>query len=70
MVDSDLRIEGALDDAIVHLQQAAEMLEGVPDYVWVGISRAELGRCYLRQVKVGQAVATFEECNDMSPRMA
>jgi hypothetical protein len=62
MVGSDLRIAGKPADAVVHLEQATVMLEG-SGHLWVGLSRAELGQCYLLQMWLREAVSVFEECN-------
>jgi hypothetical protein len=63
MLGAHLHVEGAVDEAVAYLTQAAELLEAVPDYVWIGISRAELGHCYLRQMQPRQALVAFEDCN-------
>jgi len=53
---------GCLDEAQAHLKQAVELLDAVPDYL-VGIDgRGELGRCYLRQGQLSQALTVLEKC--------
>ena len=51
---------GRLNEAVAALQEATELAEAISDYVgciWAG---GELGRCYLRQGKLEQAVTALE----------
>jgi class 3 adenylate cyclase/tetratricopeptide (TPR) repeat protein len=63
LVGSQLRMAGSVEEATAHLEQAAELLEAVPDYLRLGFARAELGLCYLRDGKMRQAVALLEATN-------
>jgi tetratricopeptide (TPR) repeat protein len=54
---------GDLDEAIAHLEKSVELLEAVPDYYACGIARQDLGRCYLRQGRIEDALEVLEETN-------
>jgi tetratricopeptide (TPR) repeat protein len=57
---------GALDEAVVHLREAAALANRVADYVWVVDANSCLATCCLRQGKLQEAL----ELTDLSVRLA
>jgi tetratricopeptide (TPR) repeat protein len=57
---------GRIEEAIDSLQQGMELAKSVPDYQTYVDSGGQLGQCYLRQGKLEQAFAVFEECRRSS----
>jgi len=51
---------GQFEEAIAALQQAAELARTVPDYAFCISANADIGRCYLRQGRLTQALAALE----------
>lgn len=52
---------GLLDEAIAKMEQALDLLRGVPDYQVICFASGILARCYLRQGDIQQALAILEE---------
>ena len=61
MLATTLDQAGALDEAIAKMQQALDLLKSVPDYQVVVFASGILGRCYLRQGNIQQALSVLEE---------
>lgn len=57
------QVTGPLDEAISHLQQAAELFKAIPDYGGLVETMADLGQCYVRQRNLQQALPLLEESN-------
>ena len=53
--------KGDFVEAITNLRKAMELAEAVPDHRFRAMAGGELGRCYLRQGDLGQALAILEE---------
>jgi len=51
---------GDLERSAAHLEKAIELLSRVPDYPNVAVTNGDLGMCYLRQGKLGEALAILE----------
>ncbi len=54
---------GAFDEAVQHLREAVEFYGAVPDYPAVAEAMSDLGRCYLRQGRLSEALAALEDSN-------
>ncbi len=52
---------GKLSGAIAHIEKSIELLQTVPDYFVLAIANGDLGRCYLRLVKIEQGLSILEE---------
>ena len=61
MLATTLDQAGALDEAVAKMRQALDLLKSVPDYQVIVFASAILGRCYLRQGNIPQALAVLEE---------
>jgi tetratricopeptide (TPR) repeat protein len=60
MLAATLDQAGALEEAVANMQQALDLLQSVPDYQVVVFASGILGRCYLRQGNLPQALAVLE----------
>ncbi|MDI6754068.1 MAG: adenylate/guanylate cyclase domain-containing protein [Thermodesulfobacteriota bacterium] len=61
MLATTLDEAGALDEAVAKMRQALDLLKSVPDYQVIVFASGILGRCYLRQGNIQQALAILEE---------
>jgi tetratricopeptide (TPR) repeat protein len=53
--------KGDFAEAISNLKKAMELAESVPDHRFRAMAGGDLGKCYLRQGDLGQALAVLEE---------
>lgn len=52
---------GQLDEAVAALRESLELAKAIPDYAFRISASADLGRCCLRQGRLAQALAAFQE---------
>jgi tetratricopeptide (TPR) repeat protein len=52
---------GGFAEAIIDLKKVIELAEAVPDHRFRAMAGGDLGKCYLRQGDLGQALAILEE---------
>jgi len=51
--------KGDLGQAIANLNEAIKLAEAIPDYRWSGVSGGFLGRCYIHQGSLDQALSVL-----------
>jgi len=57
---------GRLEEAIINLERAVNLAEGVPDHMFRAWASGHLARCYLQKGDLERALGMLEECDHLS----